>query len=68
VEPWSEVRTTVKEGKWSCERGIYFCVYIVYVLKRAEERKRFAGGGVGGGGGGGGGGVVTRNRTSDKKV
>jgi hypothetical protein len=67
VEPWSEVRTTVKEGKCSCERDIYFCVYRVYLLKMAEERKGFAGG-VGGGGGGGGGGIVARNRTSDKKV
>ena len=65
MEPWSEVRTTVREGKLSCERDISFCVYRVYVLKRAEERKKYAGG-VGGGGGGGG--VVARNRTSNKKV
>ena len=62
MEPWPEVRTTVKEGKWSCERDICFCVYSVYV---AEKRKKIAGG-VGGGGGGGG--VVARNRTSNKKV
>ena len=55
MEPWSEVRTTVKEGRLSCERDISFCVYRVYVLKRAEGRKKSAGG-VGGGGG-----VVARN-------
>ena len=45
MEPWSEVRTTVKEGKLSCERDISFCVYRVYVLKRAEGLKKSGRGG-----------------------